>query len=223
MKKISYLEIIKTDKSSWLLIFTNLVTICLAMYSSWGIKETLFCFYFQSLIVGFFCAVRILRFSIASRQDRVFAAAMVICRFAIFHLIYLFFLGIPTVMILKSIFVACLIFFCNHLFSYLYNVSANMVDKSRLQDISDDSILRVIPIHAFIIVGPLIIPIVSMLEHFRIVQWIDTESLSAAVALILFLILKGCFDVWSHVTQHANQYIKETLGPDLMKEINSIE
>ena len=106
-------------------------------------------------------------------------------------------------------------------------MSANTIDKSALEDIVDVAVIRVIPIHVFIVVGPIILWVfalfVSMLEHFKVVQWIDVESLSAAAALFLFLVLKGCFDVWSHVTQHANQYIKENLDPDLMKEINSIK
>src|SRR3990167_41606 len=134
-----------TDPSLWFLLFSNLVTIFFATKEGWNLSTIMWVYWFQSITIGFFNFARILQLKEFSTEGfkingqpaqptqstKIFTAFFFLFHYGFFHFGYLIFLLTGTFaksyeqslssIELKSILLAALIFFINHLFSYFYN------------------------------------------------------------------------------------------------------
>ncbi len=191
-----------TDPSLWLLLFSNLVTIFFATKEGWNVSTILWVYWFQSITIGFFNFVRILQlkefsaegFKIngqpaeSTQRTKILTAFFFLVHYGFFHLGYMIFLLAGTFakpftqsvgsIEWKLIFLAALLFFINHLFSYFYNRPTD-TKKQNIGNLMGYPYLRIIPMHLTAIFGSFFVN-----------------------ALPFFLLLKTFSDAVMHVVEH---------------------
>lgn len=163
---------ILTDPSLIILLISNSLIIILAVYQKWDTSTVLWVYWMQSIIIGFFQFFRILFLN-------KFHAFFFAFHYGFFHFIYaifLFNLFTNQALDFKNLFTGGLIFFLNHLFSYLYNAQkAQSVSKLMFAPYT-----RIIPMHLIIIFGAFL----------------------GQSALVIFLLLKTFTDLIMHTIKH---------------------
>ncbi|MCK9361032.1 DUF6498-containing protein [Patescibacteria group bacterium] len=196
-------DLLVRDPSLWLLIASNAITIYLALTQGWNLGTLMWVYWIQSVIIGVFHFIRILRlekFSIegvkvngkeipvTSSEVLVkgFFATFFAIHYGIFHFVYLVFLivGVFTPVFgsgapeWREVGFASLIFFGNHLFSFFFNQSRDSHEQN-IGAVMMYPYGRILPMHITIIIGAFV------------------------NALPLFLILKAVADAVTHVLEHA--------------------
>lgn len=189
-----------SDPSLWLLIASNLVVIFFAIKDGWNISTMVWIYWFQSIIIGFFNFIRILKLKEFSTQGftlsgfhvketpgtKIFTAFYFAFHYGFFHFIYLGFLlsgafvSLPPLMEFRYILLTTALFFLNHLFSYFYNRSRD-TKKQNIGTIMFYPYARIIPMHLTIIFGSFL-----------------------GGSLLLFLSLKTLADGVMHFVEHNN-------------------
>jgi len=180
------------------LILTNLITIAAAYYFGWELADLLWVYFGQSLIIGVFQFLKILdldKFSTegvringkrppANTVTRRYLAFFFLFHYGFFHFIYFIFLTVLFHAIVSSIqqlVLMTVLFFVNHLVSYLSNRAS---DRKRVPNIGTLFFLpyfRIFPMHLVLL---FCIP------------------LGSGGALFLFLILRMLADVYTHLLEH---------------------
>jgi Family of unknown function (DUF6498) len=194
------------------LIVANAVTIFLAMVQGWNLATTLLIYWFQSVTIGFFTLIQILMFrepgngaelpggrsSPISPLRNVGMAGFFAMHYGIFHLVYLsfilsfwFLLGFDL-QALPDLLLACVIFFVNHLYSFLFYRGQEETENVTLREIFSRPYARIIPMHLTIILG-----------GFVIAFYIGSGQDPSRVLVLVFLLLKTLADLWAHVRKHA--------------------
>lgn len=196
----------ESRKFSWFsptvgsLIFSNIVAIDFVLAYNWQIYEVLFLYWFQSLIIGGFYLLKILslkKFSVEgftinnhpvknNESTKISVAIHFFMLFGGFHLVYLAFLTYFSPQIISSpnlfsFFIIVLVFFFNHLFSFLYFYASERNGKN-IGSMVFIPVLRIIPMHIFICCGVFL--------FFGI------------FGIIFFLLLKTGVDVMMHAAEH---------------------
>lgn len=187
------------DVSILSLLAANGITIFAALRDSWDLRTLLWVFWWQNCIIGFFHALRMARaqnFYISDPQVRVstpraskaFLVTFFIIHFSIFQLVYLAFLWDGTLhtsapLVWRSVWIAVLGFFLNHLVSFLTNTASihTRIDLMRFMMLPYP---RILPMHFFAILGGLFF-----------------VSPGTRAPLLFFLLLKTAADVLAHVLQ----------------------
>jgi len=197
------------DSSAKVLVLSNLITIVLAVVFSWSIMIILWSYWLQSIIIGFFNFFKILtlkEFSTdgyksngrevpATTGTKIGTAFFFAFHYGMFHLIYSFFLlgfsfassGISFEEI-GFVFLSGIIFFVNHLFSFLYFKSKPQ-KKQNIGAVMFFPYLRIIPMHTTIIFGGMFL----------------FTGIGSAFVLVLFLSLKTIADLAMHSIEHREQ------------------
>lgn len=186
------------DRSLQNLIVTNLVTIVIALIEGWSLSPILWVYWFQSVTIGIFSFVRIWELRDFStegftlnnkkvaptKETKRSTAIFFAFHYGFFHLGYFFFLvfgrGVDRNQFM-FILLNALLFFGNHLKSYLYNCSKEQV-KQNIGTLMFYPYLRIIPMHLTIILGSM--------------------ASIAGVGLIFFMILKTISDAAMHTIEH---------------------
>lgn len=191
------------DPSLWVLLVANGITIYFALKEGWSIGTLMWIYWIQSVMIGVFHFIRILRlekFSIegikvngqtipATTSEvlvKGFFATFFAMHYGMFHFVYLIFLivGIFTPVFgsgppeWKEVGLVSILFFVNHLFSFLFNQSRDSHEQN-IGTVMMYPYARIIPMHLTIIFGGFI------------------------NALPFFLILKAGADAVMHVLEHA--------------------
>jgi hypothetical protein len=197
-----------TDLSAWLLILTNLITISYAFIDHWAFSTIIWVYWCQTLIIGFFALLRTISltdlsyrgveriqpkfFVRAKLRSGVFFLAHFTVVQGILTLILGAFLGPVTSqngMILLS---SSLLFFCNHLFSYVYNKRKERVVYKNLGMIVLRPYLRTLPLFvAFLFVG-MIVAVFFLIRDEQLVP----------VAFVVLFVFKTSADVSAHTLEH---------------------
>lgn len=184
-----------TDPSLVLLIASNLISVFFAIRDGWQISTVMLVYWFQSIIIGFFNFVRILQlknystigFKINGQSTsptqgtKVFTAFFFLFHYGFFHVGYLTFILTRSQINpaqYQSILLMALLFFVNHLFSYIYNKPNDK--EQNIGTLMARPYSRIVPMHITIVFG---------------------AFLGAAV-LPFFLILKIIPDVLMHIKEH---------------------
>lgn len=201
MSIIQFKRNLLTDPSLWLLLFSNLVTIFFATKEGWNLSTIMWVYWFQSITIGFFNFVRILQLKEFSTEGfkingqpaqptqstKIFTAFFFLFHYGFFHFGYLIFLltgtfgksiGGVSFLDTRSIFLAALLFFVNHLFSYFYNRPRD-TKKQNIGSLMFYPYARIIPMHLTIILGS-----------------------SFVSALPFFLVFKTFSDTVMHIVEH---------------------
>lgn len=200
------------DKSLWLLIFSNAITILFAVKGGWNLSTVAWIYWFQSVVIGIFNFIRIIElkeFSVEglkvngqevepTRSTKNSTAFFFLFHYGFFHVVYAFFIagGIfsranwngSDFVDLKYVFMVALLFFLNHLFSYVYN-KPTYTNKINLGSMMSYPYARIIPMHLIMV----------LVFYF------------SSTALVLFLILKTLADVAMHIMEH-NIFIKNIVS-----------
>lgn len=190
------------DPSLWFLMLSNFVTIFVATKENWNLSTIMWVYWFQSITVGFFNFIRILQLKEFSTEGfklnghvtqptqgtKIFTAFFFLFHYEFFHFVYFIFLltgtltqtygNRPDPIELKYIFLTALLFFINHLFSYLYNRPRD-TKKQNIGSLMFYPYARIIPMHLTIIF-----------------------SSAFGSALLSFLVLKTFADGIMHVIEH---------------------
>jgi hypothetical protein len=197
------------DFSLWLLLFSNFVTLFLAVNEGWNLTTIMWIYWFQSVTIGFFNFLRILQLKEFSTEGlkingrpaqstqgiKIYIAFFFLFHYGFFHFVYFFFLLFgtssqsfgdgPNVVDPKYIFLTVLLFFVNHLFSYFYNRSRDIKNQN-LGSLMFYPYARIIPMHLTIIFG----------------SFFDMFFGSFGFVLPFFLVLKTFADVIMHFVEH---------------------
>jgi len=190
------------DPSLWFLLLSNIATIFFAITKNWNLATIMWVYWFQSITIGFFHFIRILQLKEFSttgfeingqpaqptQGTKLLMAFFFLFHFGLFHCVYSIFLLIGTFTKeygdtlnfaeVKYILLTALLFFINHLFSYLYNKPRD-TKKQNIGLLVFYPYARVIPMHLTIISAP-----------------------SFGGALPLFLTLKTVADIIMHIVEH---------------------
>ncbi|MBX4198404.1 hypothetical protein KW782_03665 [Candidatus Parcubacteria bacterium] len=177
------------DPSTLSLILSNILTIVLAIVQNWDFLTTLLVYWSQSVIIGFFCYLRMRSLKNFTTEGLTFngipvpegtssrnmVASFFAFHYGIFHILYFFFISffayLGAEIDMKHVGIGALIFFLNHLYSYLYNRRKVSTKKENIGYIMFFPYLRVIPMQFTIVFG---------------------------LPLPLFLVLKSAIDVVMH-------------------------
>lgn len=192
------------DYSLWALIFSNLITIFIALHEGWNLPEVMLAYWFQSVIIGVFNFIRILQLREFSTEGlyinnqlaeptsstKTYTAFFFLAHYGIFHFIYLTAIINPhllskelltwnsVILILPTI----AIFFADHLFSYIYNRPKDS-KRQNIGTLMFYPYARILPMHFTIIFGAGLV------------------NSSAGKPLLLFLALKTLADIIMHVVE----------------------
>ena len=190
------------DLSLWFLLLSNLATVFFATKENWNLSTIMWIYWFQSITIGFFNFIRILQLKEFSTEGfeingqpaqptqgtKIFTAFFFLFHYGFFHFVYMMFLLTGTFtktygnasnfIELKYIFLASLLFFINHLFSYFYNRPKD-TKKQNIGSLMLYPYARIIPMHLTIIFGS-----------------------AFGGALPFFLVLKTFADGIMHIVEH---------------------
>ncbi len=198
------------DISIWSLILVNIVTMTFALIEQWSLTQTLLTFWSQSVIIGFFTALKI--FSQKESQKKTLSTINFLIHYGLFHIGYLLFilavfplmegsavyhsLGIvgrfyipniiPNNVEIYPLLITSTLFFVNHSISFLQYRKFRQ-DAGRLVS---TTYTRIIPIHLTIIVGTFTFFITK----------------SPLIVLGVFFVIKGFIDVLMHIFIHKQDY-----------------
>ncbi|PIN98497.1 MAG: hypothetical protein COT90_03925 [Candidatus Diapherotrites archaeon CG10_big_fil_rev_8_21_14_0_10_31_34] len=214
------IESVQNDSSAKVLILSNLITIVLAVVFSWSVFVIVWIYWFQSVIIGFFNFIRIITLEnrlILGEQlnqitslGKIFLGFFFVFHYGIFHLVYLVFLvsitfvfplfgGNSVAVDFGYVFLVAIIFFLNHLFSYIkFKDSPKKYTAGSLMFFP---YIRIIPMHIIIIV---------LVQGFVI----DLSGASAATSsvLVLFLLMKTAADLIMHSIEHKEQLLEKVVS-----------
>ncbi len=194
------------DPSTVLLLFSNLSTIFFAVTLGWSLLTLMWIYWIQSVIIGIFNFFRILSlkdfstkgFYIGGRpvsstaSSKVITAVFFAFHYGFFHFGYMIFLlafsfagseiGLGAFNFSDMGYVAFVaaLFFANHLFSFLHNLSRDQ-KKQNIGRLMMFPYFRIVPMHLTIIFGLMLGP----------------------AAIILFLLLKTGSDLGMHLVEHS--------------------
>ena len=197
------------DPATFALIFSNILTIGLAILFNWSFITIIWSYWLQSVIIGFFNFIKILTlkdfstsgFKINGRNVspsaliKIFTAFFFAFHYGGFHLAYAFFLGYFTVFLnTTSISITCVllagvVFFVNHLFSFLYYRNKQPTKKPNIGQVMFTPYARIIPMHLTIMFGGIFL----------------IAGDSHTLVLVFFLILKTVADIIMHRIEHRGQ------------------
>lgn len=194
----------RADRSAAVLVLSNLVTIAFALALKWDIRDVMWIYWGQSIIIGFFAFLRILdlkQFSTEgyrvndrpvepTRQTQRSSAWFFLFHYGFFHFVYLvFLLGLMTPdssMPFLGIGLCLLAFLLSHAFSFWHNRQRDRNRAPKIGCIMFFPYGRIIPMHFTIILG----------------GWFGPESTGAP---LIFLFLKTLADVIMHMAEHADR------------------
>ena len=201
------------DESAAFLIVANLVTLIAAVWEGWDLRDVMFIYWAQSVIIGFFSCRRILALQDYStdgfelgdqpveptkktKRHAAFAFAAV---YGGFHLCYVSFL-LPRFFQwsgweLWGIWLCVGVFALNHRFSFHHNVKRDLDRKPNIGTLVFFPYLRILPMHLTIIFG------IGFLR-------------SKPPAVVLFLVLKTVVDLLMHLIEHASESQNSTGAED---------
>ena len=194
------------DRSLWLLLASNTVTILVAVLQNWDLLAVMWVYWFQSVVIGSFNFLRIRQlrefstegFRINRRsveptpETKSRVARFFLLHYGFFHLLYFMFLLVfsgtgmfssggenpLTSADLKYIIPVALLFLGNHLYSYFYNRPRD-TGRPNIGTLMFYPYARIIPMHLTIVLGFFI-----------------------SSPLLFFLLLKTLADAIMHVVEH---------------------
>ena len=194
---------LKPDSSIYSLIIANILILVLAIIENWSLGPLLIIYWWQSIIIGLFNFIKITRLKnfhtnhLKSRGKQLPAneltkmgmAFFFAFHYGIFHVAYLFFIAFMflftgesfSLLNLGFIALGVLIFFFNHLFSFLKNKDKDAEKRQSLGKVMFFPYLRIIPMHLTMVFGLLFF---------------------GRIGVIIFLILKTVADVIMHKVEH---------------------
>jgi hypothetical protein len=225
-KKEGIINLISRDLSAIVLVISNLIVVIYGIIQKWNFSDYFLTFIIQSFIISFFFFFKMIFYKNLYYKDfskngkktrvnligRVISSIFVLLIFGFFNFIYLVFIS-PLLLMSDMIsldslsipLIQILIFFGNHLFSFIYNFRRDSNDEKDYLNLVYLLILRIVPIHISIILwGGLI-----LIGGFITVTFFGVQSnfsnvfgILSQIAGIIFLLLKIYLDFKTHNLEH---------------------
>lgn len=187
------------------LLISNILVIILAITQKWDVSSVLWVYWMQSIIIGFFQFLRIFslkKFStenfkindqpaLPTNNTKLFTAFFFVFHYGFFHFIYAIFLASIIAKAPENvlpILIGSLIFFFNHLYSFIYNKINDEKVTPNIGKLMFAPYARIIPIHLIIIFGAVL----------------------GQSTLVIFLLLKTLADLFMHALKHNPNYSLNT-------------
>ena len=185
------------DPTVLALLAVNLFVLDTFIVNGWRIFDLIFVYWFQSVIIGFFQILKILsskKFSVEGETllgfpseekpgSKTIVALFFGLHYGIYHLMIAFLTGIFEFKVIGSLaFIIIILFFINHLFSFLYYKKDIENRKPVISLKMYWPYARVIPMHVFVISGVVLA--------------------SNPIAPLFFVIMKTGADIYMHLTEH---------------------
>ncbi len=183
------------------LLLANGITLVLAVAQRWELGTVLLVYWCQSVTIGLFTFIRILRTRVPSGEEgdaspvrRIFLAGFFTFHYGLFHVVYFVFIlafalfGTYGISDLLGILFGAGVFFLNHLVSYLWFRTREARSPDEL---FIEPYYRIVPMHLTIILGGFATALFSG-------PGIDTSL----ALVVVFLLLKTAADAWAHLRQH---------------------
>ncbi len=197
------------------LVLVNLITITMAVWFSWNLLDLLWAYWWQSIIIGFFSFLKILllkdfsskgftfsayagtkankkEIKLPKGKINVFVAFFFAFHYGIFHIVYAFFLAnLPFEISANFSYVAfaALLFFINHLFSFLYYMKMPK-KRENIGTVMFAPYKRIVPMHFTLLLGGFLYSVLLLGAVSRIL-------------LVVFLFIKTATDLAAHSMEHA--------------------
>jgi hypothetical protein len=198
-----------TDLSAWALVLTNMITISAAFLEHWSFSTIIWVYWCQILIIGVFAFLRTIAltdFSLAgvervrlrfTLKGKLRAGTFFLAHFTVVQLCLTFVLWLvigPVTSVNGTILLfTSMIFFTNHLFSYIYNKKRERVVHKNLGFAVLRPYLRMLPLFvAFLFAG---IIIASM--------YLSHEAQLEPIGYLVLFVLKTGADVIAHSLEHS--------------------
>jgi len=199
--KLNWSTLFKFDSSTIILITSNIITIFIALIQNWEPIQIMLVYWIQSVIIGFFTFIKIISLKEFSTKNfktnnknvepnsgtKYSTAFFFLVHYGGFHAGYLLILILEFQLKLNTLLllIPSILFFINHLYSFVYNYKADSEKVRNIGSIMFFPYARIIPMHLTIIFG----------------------SFLAAnqFTLILFLGLKTIADVIMHLIEHSKE------------------
>lgn len=209
------------DPTSYSLLISNIVVIIFSILEKISLMEIIFIFYFQSIAIGIFMSIRILKYKGTVKEfdlpgdnlkgnykgQKLALFFIFLIQFFFFHFVYLFFIGFPSIELMILIAPYISLFFISHLFSYMYfdKYKKEVLSVKKIQSIA---LNRALPIHVFIIFFGFISGLLYLILE-EVAGLGLNESIYSSIGIIFFLIIKTVTDLNSHIVQHVDEGIRD--------------
>jgi hypothetical protein len=197
-----------TDLSAWILVFTNMVTISAAFLQQWSFSTIIWVYWCQILIIGFFAFLRTIALTDLSLngverirlqftlKGKLRVGAFFLAHFTVVQLCLTFVLWLvigPVTTVNGTILLfTFLMFFFNHLFSYIYNKKRERVVYKNLGFAVLRPYLRMLPLFvAFLFAGIIIVSL-----------YLSHEAQLEPIGYLVLFVLKTSADVIAHSLEH---------------------
>ena len=179
------------------LLFSNLAVIIMAVVSEWSLRETLWIYWLQSIIIGIFQAAKmggLEMFSTAgvtvngrtilpTKETKTKIVLFFLFHYGFFHFVYAIFLAQSfRIAAWQAVVFPVIIFFANHSLSFALNRQQDKAQKPNIGRMMLFPYARIVPMHLVLMLG-------SFLPN-------------SIVTLVIFMLLKTFADVAMHVLEH---------------------
>jgi len=191
-----------SDHSTLFLILSNFIMIFFAIYENWNLLTIMFIYWCQSVIIGVFTFLKILSSKDPATMNKIGTAFFFLVHYGGFHLGYFTFLIANPFFVTGSsasffdftVLIVVIVFFVNHLYSFLYNRKKDANKEQNINKIMMFPYVRIIPMHLTIVFGSYLVMMGS--PH---------------LTLLLFLLLKTFADVTMHIIEHRESIASKIL------------
>lgn len=199
------------DLSFWSLVIANGFVIYLAVANSWGFFDTFISIWSQTVIIGFFSIIKVVRYSKSAPNNHLANKEVVgktLDIYLLFPIGYAIFLFVIHAMVtslqgsvvqisISSLLISAAVFFINHLFSFIYSNHDELSTNYFLNQINLAK-NRIVPMHLAII-----------FSMFSMIGFGNLLILNGFF-VIFMLALKSIIDISVHVKAHSkkqNQHV----------------
>ena len=206
------------DLSGIILILSNLAVIVLGIIQKWDFSQYFYIFIIQSLIIAFFFFIKTLLNNKLYFQKskppinfvgRLLSSIIIMTIIGFFYFLYLkavtqLFLASGNTQFTFPI-IPTLIFFGNHLFSFIYNFKNDQEKEKNYLYTVYTFVIRLIPIHVTIIIwGAMTVFGMFFLVIFqgKNADFNSLLSILSQIAAIVLLLAKTFFDYKTHNLEH---------------------
>jgi len=205
---LSWVRHVWADLSTWALVITNIVTISVAYLQNWPFATIIWVYWCQTLMIGFFAFIRVVSLADLSpggvdqlslrlhKEGRLRAGFFFLAHFTVVQACLTFTLwaliGPVTSVNLGILLPSALLFFGNHLFSYMYHKKSDRIVYKNVGLSAFRPYLRLLPVLVSILFSGMVIAAFFLVREQQLVP----------VAFLVLFICKTSADVSAHRFEH---------------------
>jgi len=215
MKFPPLLQHVLNDLSTWVLVATNVITITAAYLQHWSFSTIIWVYWIQTLIIGLFAFLRAvsitdltpvktqllrlrLRGAGSLRSGLLFLSHFTIVQGCLTFILWIL-IGPVTAVNGTILLSSAVLYFGNHLFSYVYHVKWDPVLRKNIGLPLLRPYLRLLPLLVSFLFAGIIIAAFYLIEDQQLVP----------VAYLVLFVLKTGADVIAHTFEHGVPHIRK--------------